>query len=146
MEISRGFKNNNPGNIRKASFQYVGEKKISTDPEFKQFYNIIWGYRALFILLRVYINIHKLNTIEKIVKVYAPPNENMTVSYIERLCRYCDLNYYDEFDFSDKNLIIKIASGIVTIENGYAGNRIDILKGYEFISILKYNKQVTETL
>ena len=47
-ELPRGLRNNNPGNIRKNSDVFQGEK-TSSDKEFKQFKSMAYGYRAIFI-------------------------------------------------------------------------------------------------
>ena len=46
--LPRGLRNNNPGNIRKNSDVFQGEK-TSSDREFKQFKSMAYGYRALLI-------------------------------------------------------------------------------------------------
>ena len=52
--MSRGIENCNPGNIRRSRVRYKGECHPSTDPLFKQFETLAWGYRAMFILLDTY--------------------------------------------------------------------------------------------
>ena len=52
--LSRGLRNLNPGNIRRSSVRYKGEKSHSTDSAFKQFESLEAGYRAMFVLLHTY--------------------------------------------------------------------------------------------
>ena len=52
--MSRGLRNNNPGNIRRSKVRYRGEVHPSQDPEFRQFSAPEWGYRAIFVLLDTY--------------------------------------------------------------------------------------------
>ena len=51
--LPRGLRNNNPGNIRKNSDVFQGEK-TSSDREFKQFKSMAYGYRAIFKILLNY--------------------------------------------------------------------------------------------
>ena len=52
--MSRGLRNNNPGNIRLDGVHWKGEKEPSTDNEFKQFETKARGYRAMFQCLNTY--------------------------------------------------------------------------------------------
>ena len=52
---SRGLRNCNPGNIRHSKVRYRGEKSVSTDSAFKQFESLEAGYRAMFVLLMMYL-------------------------------------------------------------------------------------------
>ena len=76
--MSRGLKNNNPGNIRRSRVRYVGEVSPSADAEFKQFESVAYGYRAMFVLLDSYRRRYSLNTIRQMINRYAPPTENFT--------------------------------------------------------------------
>lgn len=53
MAFTRGLRNNNPLNIRKSSTRYQGEV-AGTDPAFKTFKTMAWGYRAAFAILKTY--------------------------------------------------------------------------------------------
>ena len=43
---SRGFRNNNPLNIRHGISRWVGRAKVQNDPDFVTFTSISMGYRA----------------------------------------------------------------------------------------------------
>lgn len=79
--MTRGEKNNNPLNIKKSSDTFKGEIKPSQDAVFKQFESMEYGYRAAIVIIGTYIG-RGLNTIEKIVRRWAPPIENSTERYI----------------------------------------------------------------
>jgi Asp-tRNA(Asn)/Glu-tRNA(Gln) amidotransferase A subunit family amidase len=49
--MSRGLKNNNPGNIRISATKYLGEVQPSQDRSFKQFKEMRYGYRAMFVII-----------------------------------------------------------------------------------------------
>ena len=85
MTIPRGFRNNNPGNIRISDMPWRGKtpRQDNTDGAFEQFTSMAYGVRAMTILLRTYIKRKKLDTIEKIIPVYAPATENDVETYIQ---------------------------------------------------------------
>ena len=58
--LPRGLRNNNPGNIRRNSDVFQGEK-TSSDKEFKQFKSMAYGYRAIFKILSNYYRNYKLD-------------------------------------------------------------------------------------
>ena len=43
MKMSRGLRNNNPGNIRLGNFRYKGERATSSDSAFRQFESVEWS-------------------------------------------------------------------------------------------------------
>ena len=69
--LPRGLRNNNPGNIRRNSDVFQGEK-TSSDREFKQFKSMTYGYRAIFKILSNYYRNYKLDTILKMIERWAP--------------------------------------------------------------------------
>lgn len=83
--MTRGLRNNNPGNIRHGSAQWQGMRAIQTDPAFVQFEESKWGIRALAKLLLNYYNSHGLKTVREIINRWAPPNENDTGAYVNHV-------------------------------------------------------------
>src|SRR5688572_6226641 len=90
---SRGLRNNNPGNIRKSPVTYLGEIKPSQDSSFKQFETMAYGYRAMLMILNVYLKRSvnwnnnyltwkpsaqsgKIDTIYKVINTWAPASDN----------------------------------------------------------------------
>lgn len=82
--IPRGLSLNNPGNIKHSPTQWLGEIP-SRDQVFKQFESLQWGVRAAGKLLLNYFHIYHLDTVAKLVSRWAPPVENQTQVYIERV-------------------------------------------------------------
>ena len=82
---TRGIRNNNPGNLRKGC-KWLGLSPVQTDKDFCQFKTMEYGIRALLITLRTYYIKYGCNTVRKIISRYAPPNENLTDSYIKFIC------------------------------------------------------------
>ncbi len=133
MEIkSRGFRNNNPGNIRKNNIRYVGEVFPSTDSDFKQFSNMSYGYRAIFMLLYTYQKRYGLATIEQFLMRYAPPIENNTSSYIRSVSKWSGLHHRKPINTLSEGEMIPIVSAITRVENGSEGDIVDIAEGWKY--------------
>ena len=96
--MSRGLRNNNPGNIRLGAFKYKGEKTKSSDSSFRQFESMEWGYRAMFVLLHTYAQRYRCRTLRDYISRYAPPSENNTEAYIRRVARATHLLDNDRLD------------------------------------------------
>ena len=89
MMLPRGIRNNNPLNIRRtAKDQWKGLRAQQTDASFCQFESLEYGWRAAFYLLtRTYYHKYRLYTIRMIINRWAPPNENLTSTYIANVSR-----------------------------------------------------------
>ena len=87
--LPRGIRNNNPLNIRRtAKDQWKGLRAQQTDASFCQFERLEYGWRAAFYLLtRTYYHKYRLYTIRMIISKWAPPNENLTSTYVENVSR-----------------------------------------------------------
>ncbi|MDR1809203.1 MAG: structural protein P5 [Prevotella sp.] len=134
--MTRGLRNNNPGNIRKGGDIFRGEVLPSSDPAFKQFKTMAWGYRAMFVTLDTYRK-RGLDTIEKIVDAWAPPNENNTAAYAasvakwsgvpagKRLTEYCGADY------------IRIVCAMSRVENGTPASLQNVEQGFALQNRIK---------
>ena len=129
--MTRGYKNNNFGNIVKTfskGIQTFWEGEIiGNDERFKTFKNPAFGYRAIFVLLDSYLSKGR-NTIEKIISVYAPSNENNTKGYINTVSKITNLQSDEAIT---KNDFIKIVKAISFVENGIKPNESDVLEGFK---------------
>ncbi len=86
--LPRGIRNNNPLNIRRSKDQWQGLRAQQTDSQFCQFETLVYGWRAAFVLLtRTYYHKYRLYTIRMIINKWAPPNENLTATYIQNVSR-----------------------------------------------------------
>ena len=85
--LPRGYRNNNPLNIRISNNAWKGKVKPNTDGVFEQFTSTAYGYRAAMVLIRTYINRYNCNTLAKIIERWAPPSENSTASYIANVAK-----------------------------------------------------------
>ena len=78
--LPRGFRNNNPLNIRKGS-NWKGLAPFQSDKSFCVFSEMRFGIRAaLYLLLKFYTKYH-LHTLYDIISRWAPSSENDTWSY-----------------------------------------------------------------
>jgi hypothetical protein len=116
MKTSRGIRNNNPGNLRISANAWQGKVPVeqNTDGAFEQFITPEHGIRALFIDLRSKIN-RGLDTVEKIMNVYAPPNENNTIAYITAIENMTGISRFKTVNVND---IPKLIPAIIKVENG----------------------------
>ena len=116
------MKQNNPFNIRvNAANKWLG--KIPTPNGFEAFDSLEHGIRAGLKLLQ---NYHKkgLNTVSKIINVFAPPVENETTNYIMTVCRNTGFNADQVLDLNDRATLLALAAEIIYVEQG---SRIDPL-------------------
>jgi hypothetical protein len=82
--LLRGIRNNNPLNIRLSPdnrWQGRVAPRLNSDGAFEQFQDPIMGLRAAAVLLITHYDRRHLDTIRKLVQVWAPPNENDTEAY-----------------------------------------------------------------
>ena len=133
--MSRGLRNNNPGNIRLGSFRYKGEKAESGDSAFRQFESIEWGYRAMFVLLHTYATKRGCHTLRTMIERYAPPTENLTENYIRRVAHATHLSPDESISTLDGAVMTAVVAAMSEVENGVKADMAAIWRGWElFIS------------
>lgn len=121
----RGIRNNNPGNIEKGKDKWQGLKLSmeQTDPRFCEFKDPTWGIRALAVILINYQDKYRINTVEGIIKRWAPPVkdgvvENDTVAYINQVCAACRISPTEPLDLHRYEALQPIVEAIIRHENG----------------------------
>ena len=132
-KTTRGYRNNNPGNIRINSDKFQGEIIPSQDKAFKQFSSMAYGYRAMFRLLGNYIRNYKLDTIDKIIHRYAPTNENHTGAYIQAVSTRTGISPEQVISFADKETMCALVGAMSYVENGIEPNKADIIAGWNLL-------------
>lgn len=115
--LPRGFRNNNPLNIRIGNV-WLGEVLHPSDPNFEQFISMKYGLRAAFVLLRRYIWHYKRQTIAAIISAWAPSNENDTNRYIDMVSQIMDIAPDAPIDYLDKDTMVKLVQAMCVVENG----------------------------
>jgi hypothetical protein len=125
INAPRGIKNNNPGNINKTykdgkPYLWKGEipHEENTDKRFKQFYDFIYGVRAIILNLKSYFKSGK-NTVRKIISTWAPASENKegTEAYIKYVSSQLKVNPDSVLIENEKNLGL-LTKAIAKFENG----------------------------
>jgi len=127
--IARGLRNNNPLNIRLSAEVFQGEIHPSADRAFKQFKSATYGYRAAFVILGTYLS-RGLNTLEKIVRRWAPESENNTKAYIDQVERWSLVKRNKVLTANDGEEYVKIVIAMARFENGAAANPADVRAGF----------------
>jgi len=114
-------RNFNPGNLR-----YVGQAGAELgEGGFAKFKNNAEGFKALENQLKLYATgqsksagYKKLDTIEDIIKLYAPASENDTQAYIKNLEEITGNKRSEHLNFNDPNVLAPLMTAISQIESG----------------------------
>ena len=113
----RGWRNNNPGNIRNGP-KWNGLRAIQTDPDFSQFTSPEFGIRALAKLLVNYQTKYRTTTIRLIIERYAPGVENDTEAYVQYVSRMVSTKPDLGYRLTNKTLLADLVMAIISFECG----------------------------
>jgi len=113
--IPRGIRLNNPGNIRHGQ-PWRGLSDDQPDKSFAKFKTPEMGIRAAAKVLRTYEK-RGLNTIQKIIGTWAPPNENDTDAYVNAVAKSLGVKPTDTITLT-QIILFKLAKAIIRHENG----------------------------
>ena len=97
-KFTRGVANCNPANIRKGS-NWIGLSVDQNDREFCTFKDMVFGVRALLVLLRTYKYKYDCVTLREVINRFAPACENNTWAYMNYVRDYLK-GYTDNKGFS----------------------------------------------
>lgn len=119
--MTRGIRNNNPGNIdyhpeNNWKGQLAHNKAIES--RFCRFGAPEYGIRAIIALLRNYQRKYGLNTVAGLISRWAPSNENNTNAYVSGVSKALGVAQGDAVSLSDKDTAIRLAKAIIRHENG----------------------------
>lgn len=129
--MARGLKNNNPLNIRHNSDTFVGEVPGS-DKAFKSFKDMACGYRAAFVTLHTYLVKYRRDTIEKIIKAWAPPEDNNdTEAYIAAVEKQSGVPRDKVLTTQSGDDYIKIVAAMSKVENAKPAVMSDVEAGFK---------------
>lgn len=117
----RGLRNNNPGNIRRGpdKWQGMAPPELQTDPAFVVFDSMVWGIRAIARILIRYQDHHELDTIERLIARYAPPDENATERYVAFVAKYTRFDARETLDLHTYEHLRILVEAIVVKEVGH---------------------------
>lgn len=118
--MTRGERNNNPGNIdRQPGVHWVGQSADqSGDPRFVVFDEAKYGIRALAKVLLTYFKKHGLNTVRRIINRWAPPNENDSAAYVNHVAQQLGVGADAQIDLFDGDILAGLVKAIIAHENG----------------------------
>lgn len=134
---ARGVRNHNLLNIRHNKDLFQGEIRPSSDPAFKQFTTNVFGYRAAFCIFGTYLA-RRLNTIEKIVRAWAPPEDhNNTEGYIRNVSARSGIPRTKTLTNRSGADYIKIAVAMAFSECGVIANVFEVEQGFNLQNKIK---------
>lgn len=119
--LPRGMRNNNPGNIRTSATMWQGKIPLSenTDGAFEQFKTYAFGVRAMIKTLQSYARNYGINTLEGIIKRWAPASDNNnTVAYIASVGLQSGLPANTPLDLQNKDTMRRLVQAMTKVENG----------------------------
>lgn len=129
--MTRGYRNNNPLNMRHDNDKWQGEVVPSQDGAFKQFETMAWGYRAAFKLLHNYQKNNGCRILSDFINRWAPPSENNTSAYISTVAKRAGLSDVSEIDTLKGDTMRAVVSAMSYVENGVEANEADVAAGWE---------------
>lgn len=116
-----GIRNNNPGNLRYTpSIKWVGQ--VGENKGFSVFDTVEHGIRAMAMDLRNDIR-KGADTITKLITQYAPPTENDTKAYINRVVRDSSISANTKLSTDDTTLF-KLIKAQIAVENGSSASYV----------------------
>lgn len=131
--LPRGLRNNNPLNIIIGDM-WQGRVVHNTDGTFVQFTDIVFGYRAAFIILQRYINKHGRNNIDKIIDAWAPDGEPAQSNYKKSVSKSTGIDTRCILHFEDRENMVSLVAAMAKVENGVTVDREPIYKAYDMVS------------
>jgi hypothetical protein len=114
----RGYRNNNPLNIRVGN-DWQGESVNQKDGEFEEFISAEYGFRAGAKVLKNYQRLYNLKTIRQMITRFAPKNENATDNYVNFVAKEVGINPDTQINvISDGSTLAKIMIAMSAMECG----------------------------
>ena len=133
----RGYRNNNPLNIRLSSNNWKGEIKPSADKSFCQFQTMAYGFRAAMVCIRTYITKHNCNTLQEIINRWAPWTDgNNPINYAKKVMNTFPDTFPDKdtvIDYHNQNQMTKLVYAMAIVENGSKPQMTDCIQAFNLI-------------
>lgn len=114
----RGIRNNNPLNLSFAGQEGATMEDHST-PRFARFASMEDGIAASVRQIELYQR-RGLTTLSQIVSTWAPPNENDTPGYIQRVSRETGINPNAAVNMRDPDTVAALVASMARVESGRA--------------------------
>ncbi len=137
-KTARGIRNNNPGNIVKTNIKWQGKVVNGKDSRFEEFVSIEYGIRAM--MRNIVTKFSKgLNSIEDLIKEWAPAFENNTAVYIQSVSRSVGIAPNVRISSLDKGLLIGLCKAIAQMENAPDDKKIPHESYEKAFEMIGYN-------
>lgn len=113
------MRNHNPLNIRRdGRTRWIGQTATQKDREFVQFHSDLFGFRAAFRILRSYLGVHGLCTLEQVIFRWAPPEDgNDTRSYVETVSRRSGVRAKALLQWGDREKVLAVVAAMAWVES-----------------------------
>ena len=116
--MTRGLRNNNPGNIRYDGTAWEGLASPPSDGTFFVFTSPVYGIRAMARVLTNYVGLDGVApTVTGLISRWAPPSENDTASYIADVAGKLGVDPNTTLDLG--SYLPELVSAIIAHENFY---------------------------
>ncbi len=119
---SRGYRNNNPGNIDRTGVPWQGEDRSAAarqrEKRFCVFAAPEFGFRAMARTLLTYQRKHGLRTVRQIIHRWAPPVENDTGAYAHAVARAIGVGLDQDIVLAQRRVMLPLVRAIARHENG----------------------------
>lgn len=141
--ITRGYRNNNPGNIRLTRSKWEGLCSQQKDELFCQFTHMKYGFRAMLKLLNNYYYTYRCLTARDIIARWAPAADNNdTSAYIKQVCTAVGTTPARKLSgpITDREFWSNFVVAMAKIENG--SNRY----GYEHTELMDCAREAWDIL
>lgn len=137
---TRGFLNNNPGNMDRSEPPWNGEirdvslctndvqRRELTRGRFCVFVSPVMGIRAMAKNLLAYNSRLGCRSVRDYINRWAPPIENNTEAYIQNVARRIGVSADETIAIRDRNVMAALIDGIIRVECAgmpYEGNEIE---------------------
>jgi len=119
---SRGFRNNNPGNIRRDKTKWQGASAEQKDKSFVTFDSPVWGIRAIARILIAYQDKHRCMTVKQHISRWAPPVENDTARYADFVANHMGVSTIEAIDVTQYAVAYPMIEAIIDYENDGTGS------------------------
>ena len=125
---TRGYRLQNPLNIRISDNQWLGKVTPSSDPDFEQFDIPEHGVRAAAKIIVGYFKGYGLSTIDQIIGRWAPATENNCVAYCNTVSQKTGYDPGQSLNVLDPTTLTSLITGMMNVEIGgipYAYSQIE---------------------
>jgi hypothetical protein len=123
--VPRGIRNNNPGNIKRSSSQWMGLADIVQMSEIQRreetfcvFTEPRWGLRAMAYLLLRYQRDYACKSTWDVIKRWAPQSDNnYTLDYAQFVASRAKVGLYDSISLLDQAISVPFIGAMIKMEN-----------------------------